>query len=76
LLDQILILLALSAGLFDPVSLDRMAAAQLALRTAAVHLPADLRARAAGVEKLIDADKAALLELAGKTLAPFHESTP
>jgi len=76
LIDQILILSALSAGLFDPVSLEQMPAAQLALGAAAAHLAADLRARAAGADKLSDADHAALLDLAGKTLTPFHAPKP
>jgi len=76
LIDQILILSALSAGLFDPVSLEQMPAAQLALGAAAAQLPADLRARAAGADKLSDADHAALLDLAGKTLTPFHAPKP
>ena len=76
LIDQILILTTLSAGLFDAISLDKMSAAQLALCVTAGRLPADLSERVAGVEKLSDADKAALLEEAGKTLSPFHEAKP
>jgi len=76
LIDQILILTTLSAGLFDPVSLDKMSAAQLALCVAAGRLPADLSERVAGVEKLSDVDKAALLEEAVKTLSPLHEAKP
>ena len=54
---QIAILLALNAALFDPVALDRMAAAQRAVEDAANALPDDVGERLAGAEALTDADR-------------------
>jgi F-type H+-transporting ATPase subunit alpha len=69
---QILVLTALTGGLFDGVSLDRMGAAEDAVRRAAPEIPADVTARFSSAEKLSEADRAELLRIVDKALAPFR----
>jgi F-type H+-transporting ATPase subunit alpha len=69
--EQILVLLALAAGLFDRVPLESMPGAEQALRNAADRLPADIAARFI-TDKLSDADRAAALEVAAKALISFQ----
>ncbi|MEJ1963441.1 MAG: alternate F1F0 ATPase, F1 subunit alpha [Gammaproteobacteria bacterium] len=66
---QITILLALSAGLFDPVPLDRMAAAMQAVLDAAATLPTEVCARFETANKLSDADRGTIVEIARRCLA-------
>jgi F-type H+-transporting ATPase subunit alpha len=68
---QISTLVALTAGLFDPVDLGRMGEAEAALRTACAALPGELQQRLVGAQPLNDADRAAILALAKSALAPF-----
>jgi F-type H+-transporting ATPase subunit alpha len=68
---QVATLLALTGGLFDPVPLERMTEAELAVREAATKIPAELIARFASAEELNDADRAAILEIARAALEPF-----
>jgi F-type H+-transporting ATPase subunit alpha len=69
---QIAVLLALTAGLFDPVPLDQMTEAEHALREAAGDIPAAVRQRLVTAEKLSDEDRAAILKIARQALTPFH----
>jgi F-type H+-transporting ATPase subunit alpha len=69
--QQIGILLALGAGLFDPVPLARMDEAQGAIVTAVDALPAALLDRLSGTGKLEDADRAAVMAMLQTALAPF-----
>lgn len=71
---QILVLLALTSGLFDPVPLERVDAAELALRQAATGLAPDIVARLSCADMLGDADKSAMLALATRTLAAFQSA--
>ncbi|QBB71154.1 alternate F1F0 ATPase, F1 subunit alpha [Pseudolysobacter antarcticus] len=68
---QIAILLALTARLFDDVPLDKMTDAGNAVRQAASNIPADVRARFGGTEKLSDDDRKAIVEIAREALLPF-----
>jgi F-type H+-transporting ATPase subunit alpha len=68
---QIAILLALAAKLFAPVELKQMPAAQYAVELAAAHIPADVVARFASADKLSDADRKVINELARQALIPF-----
>lgn len=68
---QITILLALTAQLFDPISLQQMASAEQALRVAAAGLPSGLCARLVSPEKLSDADRASIIAFARRTLDGF-----
>jgi F-type H+-transporting ATPase subunit alpha len=64
------VLLALEAGLFDRVPLDKMPDAEQALRSATAKIPADIAGRFA-TDQLSDADRRATLEVATNALAPL-----
>ncbi len=68
---QIMILLSLSARLFESVPLERMGEAQKALQNAATTLPADVNKRFESAEKFSDEDRALILGIARKALVPF-----
>ena len=69
--EQITILLALTAKLFDPVPIDRMADAERAVREAAANIPAPVRARFESADKLGDEDREAIIEIAREALRGF-----
>jgi len=71
--EQIVVLLALTAGLFDPVPLDRMTDAEHALREAA-DIPAEVRRRLDTAETLSDEDRETIIQIARKSLARFQPS--
>lgn len=73
---QIAILLALNAALFDPVPLDKMAAAQKAVESLIADLPDDVVARLGGAEALTDADRKQVTEAARKALEGFIATQP
>ena len=69
---QIAIVLALTAGLFDPVPIDRMADAERAVFVAACKsIPADVGQRLLDSDKLSDEDRKAIVDLARQALAAF-----
>jgi len=68
---QIAILLALIAGLFDPVPLDQMADAERAVQEAAANIPAEVCARLDADAKLSDEDRQTIVDVAQKALASF-----
>ncbi len=72
MVDQITVLLALTTGLFDRVPIDKVMDAEKALHQATANLPADLVNRLTSAEKLTDADRKAILDLATRTLLPFQ----
>lgn len=69
---QIAVLLALTAGLFDRVPLDKIPDAERALRDATTEIPADVAERFDSADKLSDADRKAILDVATRALAPFQ----
>jgi F-type H+/Na+-transporting ATPase subunit alpha len=69
---QIAMLLALTAGLFDPVPLEKMPDAEHALREAVNQIPAEAGARFETADKLSDEDRKAVIEIATKALEPFQ----
>ena len=69
---QIAVLLALTAGLFDPVALDRMPDAEQAVQKAAETIPAEVCARFENADKLSDEDRKTIVDIARRTLAPFQ----
>ncbi|CCE25398.1 alternate F1F0 ATPase, F1 subunit alpha [Methylotuvimicrobium alcaliphilum] len=71
--EQIAVLLALTEGLFDTVPLDRMPEAELAVRDASRELPEALRQSLLSNEPLSDSNRGAIIELAGKALAPMQK---
>jgi F-type H+-transporting ATPase subunit alpha len=69
---QIAVLLALTAGLFDAVPLDAMTDAERDLRQAAASIPADVCGRLDTAEKLSDADRETIIDIARQALARFQ----
>src|SRR5664280_955598 len=77
--EQIAILLALTAELFDPVPIDQMTDAGHAVQEAAANIPAEVCARFDTAETLSDEDRAMIVEIARNALACFQpkpESKP
>lgn len=68
---QIAVLLALTAGLFDPVPLVRMREAEHALHEAAEQIPAQIRKELETAEKLSDEDRETIVQIARKVLKAF-----
>ena len=69
---QIAVLLALNARLFDHVPLDEMADAEHALHEAAADIPAEVRERLDTADKLSDADRETIIQIAIKSIARFQ----
>jgi len=69
---QIAVLLALTAGFFDRMPLDKVAEAEQALREAAADIPADVCARLDTADKLSDEDRETIIQIGGKSLARFQ----
>ena len=70
---QIAVLLALSEGLFDPVALEQMQAAERAVCDAAQEIPQELVARLIDAGTLSDDDRTSILALARRVLQPLQE---
>jgi F-type H+-transporting ATPase subunit alpha len=70
--DQIVILVALDAKLFDNVPLDKMGEAENSLRKAVPDIPADVRDRFKGDKELSDKDRETILDIARKALEPYQ----
>ena len=70
--DQIIILVALNARLFDNVPLDKMGEAENSLRKAVPDIPSDVRDRFKGDKKLSDRDRETILDIARKALEPYN----
>jgi F-type H+-transporting ATPase subunit alpha len=73
--EQIAVLLALTANLFDRVPLERMGDATHAVHQAAAKIPEEVRARFATAEKLSGEDRKAVIEIARQALAAFQPET-
>ena len=71
--EQIVVLLALTAELFDTVPIIKMQEAELALLKISAELPLDMVKRLYSDDELSDADREAILKLAENALAPFQE---
>jgi F-type H+-transporting ATPase subunit alpha len=74
--DQIVVLLALSEGLFRPVPLEKVADGVNALRGAAGRMPREVVGRLTTSDRLSDEDKKVIVDLATQALAPFRPVTP
>jgi F-type H+-transporting ATPase subunit alpha len=70
--EQIAVLLALTSTLFDGVPLERMAAAEAAVRQAAAGIPAEVVARLDSAETLSDDDRDSMLAIAREALLAFQ----
>jgi len=62
-LEQIAVLLALTADLFDSVPLDRMMDAERAVRKCVAELPAEIRERFQTGEKLSEEDRGTIIQM-------------
>ncbi len=71
--EQILILLALTSGLFDTIPLDKMKEAELDLQKLGSELPAEILNSILSDKELSSSDREAILNMAGKILEPFQE---
>lgn len=71
-LEQIAVLLALTAGLFDRVPLEKVADGERALRDAVPNIPAEVAERFTSAEKVSDSDRKAILDIATLALASFQ----
>src|SRR5664279_4937150 len=69
--EQIVILLALSGGLFDVVPVNRVQEAEEALQKIITELPKEVLKRLFSDNDLSDADREIILKIAGDTLASF-----
>jgi F-type H+-transporting ATPase subunit alpha len=69
--EQLAVLLAATAELFDAVPLDRMPEAEHAVRLAAAKLPAEVSARFETAESLSAEDREAIVGIAREALVPF-----
>ncbi|MEO7493399.1 MAG: alternate F1F0 ATPase, F1 subunit alpha [Massilia sp.] len=69
---QIITLLALSAGLFDQVPLERMADAGQSVNDAAARIPQEVRERFETAKKLSDDDRKTIVDIASTALASFR----
>ena len=70
--DQIVVLVSLEAGLFDQVPLEKVAEGEAALQKAAAGLPKEFAERLNSNEKLNDGDRKAILDLAHGALDPLQ----
>jgi F-type H+-transporting ATPase subunit alpha len=66
--EQIVILLALTAGLLDAVPIDKVRDAENALRKAAAEIPAEIRHRFFANDKLSDDDRKTILQAADEAI--------
>jgi F-type H+-transporting ATPase subunit alpha len=69
--EQITVLVALTGGLFDPVPLERMTEAEQAVRKAAQQSPDTIVKNLNSNDKLSEADRKTLLDLAEKAISSF-----
>ncbi|TVU79683.1 MULTISPECIES: alternate F1F0 ATPase, F1 subunit alpha [Pseudoalteromonas] len=72
--EQIILLLALTSGLFDTIALAKMTAAKNALRAIINRLPAELSTRLATSGSLSDEDHQNIIALSKQALASIEDS--
>jgi F-type H+-transporting ATPase subunit alpha len=73
--NQIVVLLALSAGLFDAVPLEKVKDAQAALVQATSKMDKEMAVRLTSADKLSDNDRKVLLNLVTGVLNPFRSAS-
>lgn len=69
--EQIIVLLALTANLFDAIPLEHMSEAEAAVRQSATEMPPDVCARFESAKTLSDADRAVITRIASSALRRF-----
>ena len=72
MIEQITVLLALTANLFDTMPVEKVSDAEQAIQKAISDIPADIAGRLTSADQLSDADRKAVLEIATRALAPFQ----
>ena len=72
LIEQIIVLLALTAGLLDPLPLEKMNDAEQALQKAVAGIPTDMAERLTSAEKFSDEDRKSILDIATRALASLQ----
>jgi F-type H+-transporting ATPase subunit alpha len=73
--EQIAVLLALSEGLFDSVSIERMRDAEQAVRAAALALPEEVHQRLSAADHLSDADRQAIVAIVEQALGELRATS-
>jgi len=71
--QQIVLLLALTTGLFDVIPIDKMEDAEDALLKSSLELPAEINKRLFSDKELNDSDRKTIIDIAAKVLAPFQD---
>jgi F-type H+/Na+-transporting ATPase subunit alpha len=71
MVEQLIVLLAVTAGAFEPIAIEKVREAMLAVRRGAGELPHDLVDRIVSSGDLDDNGRAVLARAAGKALEPF-----
>jgi F-type H+-transporting ATPase subunit alpha len=72
MIEQIIVLLALTAGLLDPLPIDKVNDAEQALQKAVTEIPVDVVGRLTSSDKFSDDDRKAILEIAKRALASLQ----
>jgi len=72
MIEQIIVLLALTAGLFDPLPIDKVNDAERELQKAVTDIPADVAERLTSSDKFSDEDRKAILVIAQHALASLQ----
>ena len=70
--EQIAVLLGLTAELFGDVPLDRMKDAEQAVRKAEAEIPAQVRERLDGTDKLSDEDRQTIIDISRQAIEAFR----
>jgi F-type H+/Na+-transporting ATPase subunit alpha len=70
--EQIVILVALTAGVLDSVPIDKMRDAEQALRKSVADIPDEVRKRFSSDAKMSDEDRKMILQVVGKAIASFQ----
>ena len=70
--EQIIVLIALQAGLFDQIALEKVPEGELALQKALATLPKEVAGRLMSEDKLSDGDNKAIVDLAKAALVGFQ----
>jgi F-type H+-transporting ATPase subunit alpha len=71
--EQIAVLLALTAGVFDIIPLERMIEAEKAVQRAASQIPADMFERLLSAAEVTQEDREAILSVARNAVTQFQE---
>jgi F-type H+/Na+-transporting ATPase subunit alpha len=71
MIEQVMVLLALSEGLFDTTPLEKMVDAELVLQKATASIPNEVAERLTSAKKLSDQDQQVMLDIAKKAIESF-----